>query len=104
MAKKVAPQSLRAFVQQITEQLTALVTVEVERRVAASMASVRAQAKAPVGTTRREVRLCPVPGCGKAGAGPRNRYFCSAHSKALSKEEQLSILARSQRLEWAEQK
>jgi len=40
-----------------------------------------------------------VPGCGKPGAGPRNRWFCKDHSKKLSATEQKGILERNRRLE-----
>jgi hypothetical protein len=42
--------------------------------------------------------LCPVPGCGKAGAGPRNRWFCKDHASKLSATEQKGILERNRRL------
>lgn len=95
MAKRNAPVDLRALVEQLTGQLTELVAAEVERRVAETLGSLRAEAK----VSSRPVRLCPVPGCGKPGAGPRNRYFCSAHAKDISKEEQRSILERTKRLQ-----
>lgn len=95
MAKQSAPLSLQALVLQLTQQLTTLVATEVERRVRDSIKPVRA--KAPVASPVQD-RLCPVPGCGKAGAGPRNRYFCSEHSRTLSSEEQRSIVARAKRL------
>jgi len=47
---------------------------------------------------RRAGRLCPVPGCGEAGAGPRNRWFCREHARKLSAAEQKSILERNKRL------
>ncbi|HTO98978.1 MAG TPA: hypothetical protein VMK66_18135 [Myxococcales bacterium] len=39
------------------------------------------------------VRMCPYPGCGKAGAGPRNRWFCREHSRSVPVREQKRILA-----------
>ena len=39
-------------------------------------------------------RVCPVPGCGKLGKGPRFRFFCDDH-KGLSKAEQDKIIAES---------
>lgn len=42
---------------------------------------------------RRAGRICPVPGCGKPGAGPRNRWFCRDHSKSLPVSEQKKLLA-----------
>src|SRR2546427_9920011 len=47
---------------------------------------------------RRAGRLCPVPGCGEPGAGPRNRWFCKDHAGKLSAAEQKSILERNRRL------
>jgi len=47
---------------------------------------------------RRSGRLCPVPGCGEPGAGPRNRWFCKDHASKLSAAEQKSILERNRRL------
>ena len=98
MAKKAA-HSLHALVEHIARQLTVLVTAEVQRRVKHTLASQRPAARlSKAAAPAPGARLCPVPGCGKAGKGPRNRYFCSEHARALSVEEQRSILARSQRL------
>ena len=41
---------------------------------------------------RRAGRLCPVPNCGKPGAGPRNRWFCKEHAKSLPVSEQRRLL------------
>jgi hypothetical protein len=59
----------------------------------AAKAITKAQAKASgLKSARRRVRLCPVPGCGRPGAGPRNRWFCDTH-KGLPVAEQKRILA-----------
>ena len=39
------------------------------------------------------VRMCPFPGCGKLGAGPRNRHFCKDHAKSVPLREQKRLLA-----------
>ena len=39
------------------------------------------------------VRMCPFPGCGKLGAGPRNRHFCKEHAKSVPLREQKRLLA-----------
>lgn len=72
MAKKSIPSSLSSQVAWYAEQLTLFVSAEVERRVIASL-------KAGTVPSIRAIRLCPVPGCGKPGAGPRNRFFCHDH-------------------------
>ena len=40
-------------------------------------------------------RICPVPGCGEPGAGPRNRWFCRDHAASLPVSEQKKLLAQS---------
>lgn len=44
---------------------------------------------------RAGTRLCPVPGCGEAGAGPRNRWFCRDHAASLPVSEQKKLLEQS---------
>ena len=39
------------------------------------------------------VRMCPFPGCGQLGAGPRNRHFCREHAKKVPLREQKRLLA-----------
>ncbi|MBS2025960.1 MAG: hypothetical protein JST92_26475 [Deltaproteobacteria bacterium] len=95
MAKRNAPQSLQGLVEQITGQLTELITAEVERRVRESLKGIRAAAP----SLSKHGRLCPVPGCGKPGKGPRNRYFCSEHAKSLSLDEQRALLAKQKKSE-----
>ena len=97
MPKKSQPFSLREIVERITEELTEVLTAEVERRVTEAMKSVKLEASSAKADGRRGGRLCPVPGCGKAGAGPRNRWFCKEHARSISVTEQRSILARNKR-------
>lgn len=55
------------------------------RRVKAAPKPKRRKAKAngtngrPHGNTGTRARLCPVPGCGKIGRGPRYQFLCSGH-------------------------
>ena len=98
MPKKSQPFSLREVVERITEELTEVLAAEVERRVAEVVRTLKADVGSSRVDGRRGGRLCPVPGCGKAGAGPRNRWFCKAHAGSISVTEQRSILARNKRL------
>ncbi len=84
-----------------SRELIAAITTHVEERVAAAVSRLQLGqgGRATVRTDgRRSGRLCPVPGCGETGAGPRNRWFCREHSQKLSTAEQKSILERNRRL------
>lgn len=83
-----------------SRDLIAAITTHVEERVAAAVSRIGAHAGRASGRAdgRRSGRLCPVPGCGEPGAGPRNRWFCKEHAKKLSATEQKSILERNRRL------
>jgi len=72
------------------------VAQQVQEQVAQAISQFRGTASKSDG--RRAGRLCPVPGCGQPGAGPRNRWFCKNHSAKLSATEQKSILERNRRL------
>ena len=111
MPPKKKPVSLRDVVDRISEELTEVISAEVERRVAAALSTMKAELKAaqaarPVAhhkpapvDQRRGGRLCPVPGCNNQGAGPRNRWFCRDHAKKFSVTEMKSILERNKRLQ-----
>ncbi len=100
--------SFRDLVERFTTDLSQAITAQVERQVAAAvahfikgagkMAAVQPRGGAAKVDGRRGGRLCPVPGCGQPGAGPRNRWFCKNHSSKLSVTEQKSILERNKRL------
>jgi hypothetical protein len=96
MAQKKKEPSFRALIERFTSELTAAIAEHVEQQVSAALAGL--QAGAPRSDGRRAGRLCPVPGCGRVGAGPRNRWFCKEHSAKLSAAEQKSILERNRRL------
>ena len=98
MPKKSQPFNLREVVERITGELAEVLSAEVERRVSEALRSVKTEAGAGRVDGRRGGRLCPVPGCGKSGAGPRNRWFCKEHAGSISVTEQRSILARNKRL------
>ncbi len=103
MAKKKQDQSLRILIDRFTGELSAAIAVLVEAQVAAALTGLKLSAgagssKAAKLDGRRAGRLCPVPSCGKPGAGPRNRWFCKDHAKKLSATEQKSILERNRRL------
>jgi hypothetical protein len=101
MAQRNKEAAFRALMDRFTRDLIAAITTHVDEQVAAAVsrlqlgqggrASVRADG-------RRSGRLCPVPGCGETGAGPRNRWFCKEHARKLSTAEQKSILERNRRL------
>jgi hypothetical protein len=98
MANPTKDASLRSLINRFTNELTAAIARHVEEQVAAALARVQADASARGLDGRRSGRLCPVPGCGEAGAGPRNRWFCKEHAGKLSAAEQKSILERNRRL------
>jgi hypothetical protein len=93
--------SFRSLIDRFTRDLTAAIAQQVEEQVAAALSRMKVTGGS-VGRGRldgrRSGRLCPVPGCGEAGAGPRNRWFCKEHSSKLSATEQKSILERNRRL------
>ena len=98
MAQKNQPPDFRQVVESIVSQLTDLVASEVERKVSEALRSMKSELGNIKVDGRRGGRLCPVPGCGKAGAGPRNRWFCQEHARSLSATEQRGIIERNKRL------
>jgi hypothetical protein len=99
MAKQTMDASFRTLVDRFTRELTALIAQQVEQQVAAALSRLQVDGAARGRLDgRRSGRLCPVPGCGETGAGPRNRWFCKDHAGKLSAAEQKSILERNRRL------
>ncbi len=104
MAKRNNEVPFRALVERFTSELSAAIQQQVEARVSAMLARIQlggappARASSGKADGRRSGRLCPVPGCGKPGAGPRNRWFCRDHARKLSTTEQKGILERNRRL------
>jgi len=100
MANRMQDDSFRSLIDRFTRELTAAIARHVEEQVSAALSRMHAGAGASHGRPdgRRSGRLCPVPGCGKPGAGPRNRWFCRDHAKKLSAAEQKGILERNRRL------
>jgi hypothetical protein len=99
--------SFRDLVDRFSTELSRIIAAQIERQVAIAMVQHAKNAPRVAGTGRaaalkidgrRGGRLCPVPGCGQPGAGPRNRWFCRNHSAKLSVTEQKSILERNKRL------
>lgn len=98
MAKRIDPASFRAAIDRFTRDLGAAIASLVEERLSVAVEQIRRGSGPQVVDGRRAGRLCPVPGCGTAGAGPRNRWFCRDHAKRLSAAEQRGILERNRRL------
>ena len=100
MANPTKDASFRSLIDRFTRELTTAITQHVEEQVSAALARVHSEAGVARGRPdgRRAGRLCPVPGCGEPGAGPRNRWFCKEHAGKLSAAEQKSILERNRRL------
>src|SRR4051812_30133679 len=90
-----AKDSFRALVERFAIELSQAIAERVEREVSTAVARIKGGGKMD---GRRSGRLCPVPGCGQPGAGPRNRWFCKDHASKLSATEQKSILERNKRL------
>jgi hypothetical protein len=99
MAQRTKDASFRALIDRFTTDLATAIAMHVEEQVAAALARMRiGDGRLGQADGRRSGRLCPVPGCGKPGAGPRNRWFCRDHAAKLSAAEQKSILERNRRL------
>ena len=99
MANQTRDASFRSVIDRFTRELTAVISRQVEEQVSAALSRIQVDGGARVHLDgRRSGRLCPVPGCGEPGAGPRNRWFCKAHAGKLSAAEQKSILERNRRL------
>jgi len=99
MANQTRDASFRSVIDRFTRELTAVISRQVEEQVSAALSRIQVDGGARVHLDgRRSGRLCPVPGCGEPGAGPRNRWFCKDHAGKLSAAEQKSILERNRRL------
>ena len=109
MSKRIKELPFRALVERFTNELSEAIQQQVDTQVSAMLSRIQhlggaptVRAKSSAGAVkadgRRSGRLCPVPGCGKPGAGPRNRWFCRDHVKKLSATEQKGILERNRRL------
>jgi hypothetical protein len=99
MAQRTKDASFRALIDRFTTDLATAIAMHVEEQVAAALARMRiGDGRMGRADGRRSGRLCPVPGCGKPGAGPRNRWFCKDHAARLSAAEQKGILERNRRL------
>jgi len=99
MANQTRDASFRSVIDRFTRELTAAISRQVEEQVSAALSRIQVGGGARVHLDgRRSGRLCPVPGCGEPGAGPRNRWFCKDHASKLSAAEQKSILERNRRL------
>ena len=97
MAQRNRDASFRALIERFALDLSVAIGELVERQVDEAVARVSSGRRMEA-DGRRAGRLCPVPGCGEAGAGPRNRWFCRDHARKLSAAEQKSILERNKRL------
>lgn len=99
MAQRTKDASFRALIDRFTRDLAAAIATYVDEQVSSALARIHLEGGGLRADGRRSGRLCPVPGCGKPGAGPRNRWFCREHAAKLSAAEQKSILERNKRLE-----
>jgi hypothetical protein len=96
MAQRTRDASFRTLVERFAQDLSAAIGTFVQQQVNDAVA--RASAGRLDADRRRSGRLCPVPGCGEPGAGPRNRWFCRDHARKLSPAEQKSLVERNKRL------
>src|SRR5438270_14062311 len=81
----------QSFLERFIDEFAAAVVARVQGKLRGARGRPGGPAKA--GDRRLGGRLCPVPGCGKPGAGPRNRWFCKDHAKSLPVAEQRRLLA-----------
>jgi len=79
-------QALPGMLEDVIEQFAAAIAARTEALFARS-------ARGAAGKARGGPRICPYPGCRKAGKGPRNRWFCKDHSRSVPVREQKRILA-----------
>lgn len=93
MAQRMKTVSLHSLFDQLATALTAMVEEQVNAALARTQGTTVAHTDG-----RRSGRLCPVPGCGRPGAGPRNRWFCKEHAAKLSPDQQRGILDRNRKL------
>src|SRR5438105_9703548 len=98
MAKRSNQATFRALIERFSRELSDAIANFVEEQVSAAVSRMQAGARGLEADGRRSGRLCPVPGCGEPGAGPRNRWFCRDHARKLSAAEQKSIVERNKRL------
>ena len=99
MSNQTRDASFRSVIDRFTRELTAVISRQVDEQVSAALSRIQVGGGMRVHLDgRRSGRLCPVPGCGEPGAGPRNRWFCKDHASKLSAAEQKSILERNRRL------
>lgn len=98
MPKRTNDASFRALIDRFSRELSSAIAAFVEEQVTAAVSRMQGGARGLRADGRRSGRLCPVPGCGEPGAGPRNRWFCKEHVRKLSAAEQKSILERNRRL------
>ena len=78
---------LHALLDGFVEQFAGLIAARAEQMF------LRSAQRTGVGA----VRICPYPGCTMPGAGPRNRWFCSDHSRSVPVQEQKRLLAERRR-------
>ena len=103
MAQRIKDASFNALIDRFTSELSTAIAQQIEAQLATVLARIDATGPRRLANNgkadgRRSGRLCPVPGCGEPGAGPRNRWFCRNHSGKLSATEQKGILERNKRL------
>ena len=91
MAQRKRDASFRALIDRFAHDLSGAIVELVQQQVKEAVA--RASAGRLEHDGRRAGRLCPVPGCGEPGAGPRNRWFCRDHAHSVPVREQKRILA-----------
>ncbi len=93
--------AINSSLQSIIEGLVDRIADAIAARSHAGRATTPGRAAKPVRAStkpdgrRAGTRLCPVPGCGEAGAGPRNRWFCRDHAASLPVSEQKRLLEQS---------
>ena len=87
----MAPNSLQSILEGLIDRIAAAIAAKARPGRAAAPA--RAAARPAGGKSGG--RICPAPGCGEPGAGPRNRWFCRPHSASLSVTEQKRLLAQA---------
>ena len=98
MAQRTKDGSFRGLIERLSRDLAAAIATHVEEQVRLAVSRLAIKTAIAQADGRRSGRLCPVPGCGRAGAGPRNRWFCKEHAGRLSAAEQKGILERNRRL------